>query len=311
MDCTDLAEAERGMNMRKSCAVAALLVVLALSFVTLGHGSAQSGDVSPLTGETGYTTPPEDGYRHDFTSDRPRTLPALVGGGLYGTDGLNLYLINKTTGSAALIGPHGPVENAIGALAFASNGTLYGISLGTTARLYRIDPTTGAATAIGPLGIGFVFEGGLDFDASGQLFGVNVGTGAEAQAFTVNTATGAATVVGPIPGETRDLNGLAFDGLTFYAIDRTSNSLGTLNPASGAYTSIGNVGATIGATGGLAIDPSDGALYATFESTGGFYELNKSTGAATFIASNGSDYGLAFAPLVAFTEFAYLPLVLK
>ena len=118
-------------------------------------------------------------------------MAAIVPGGLYGTDGANLYLIDTATGAASLIGPHGPVEFAIGALAFADNGVLYGISLTDDAQLYRIDVTTGAASAIGPLGIGFIFEGGLTFDAAGRLIGVDQGDDNTATTFEINTATGA------------------------------------------------------------------------------------------------------------------------
>jgi hypothetical protein len=36
-------------------------------------------------------------------------MTAIVPGGLYGTDGANLYLIDTATGAASLIGAHGPV----------------------------------------------------------------------------------------------------------------------------------------------------------------------------------------------------------
>ena len=250
--------------------------------------------ISPLTGERGPTELHQQRTAKGTVTGQ--IMPSLVLGGLYGTDGLNLYLIDKTTGAATLIGSHGPVEFAIGALAFDSIGNLYGISLGGTAQLYRIDPTTGAATAIGPLGIGFIFEGGLGFDPTGQLFGVNHGDESNAKMFRVDTTTGAATIIGPTPGENRDIDGIAVEGNTFFAIDRVSNSLGLINTTTGSYTTIGNTGTTVGDTGGLAIDPVDGALYAVF-GPGGFYKLDKNTGVATLIAVNNVNFGLDFAPL--------------
>jgi hypothetical protein len=252
---------------------------------------------SPLSGETAF---PEQQRQ---LMEQRRVLPSpaaamagLVPGGLYGTDGANLYLIDTATGAASLIGPHGPVEFAIGAIAFDAAGTLYGISLTDAAQLYRIDVTNGAATAIGPLGIGFVFEGGLVFDANGRLLGVNQGDDQTAQAFQINPATGTATLIGPPNGQARDLDDLTRHGTVIYAIDRPSNTLGVLDAATGAYTAIGGTGATIGATGGLAFSDADGKLYATFAATGGFYTLDTSTGAASLIAVNNVDYGLAFAP---------------
>jgi hypothetical protein len=223
-------------------------------------------------------------------------MAAIVPGGLYGTDGANLYLIDTATGAASLIGPHGPVEFAIGALAFADSGVLYGISLTGAAQLYQIDVTSGAASAIGPLGIGFIFEGGLTFDAAGRLIGVDQGDDARATTFEIDTATGAATIIGPPGGQARDINGLTRDGAVVYGIDRPSNSLGRLDVTTGSYTQIGLTGATIGDTGGLALDQATGALYATFAADGGFYRIDPATGAATLIAVNHVDYGLAFAP---------------
>jgi hypothetical protein len=98
------------------------------------------------------------------------------------TDGAHLYLIDKASGVANFIGPHGAVEFAIGAIAFDAGGVLYGISLTEAAQLYTINIFNGAATAIGPLSIGFVFEGGLTFDVTGRLIGVNQGDANAAQA---------------------------------------------------------------------------------------------------------------------------------
>jgi len=252
--------------------------------------------ISPLTGERSYIGLYEPLRANGARTTPAQIMPSLISGGLYGTDRLNLYIIYKTTGVATLIGPHGPVEVGIGALAFDSNSVLYGISVTSDSQLYRIDPTTGAATAVGPLGIGFIFEGGLGFDPTGQLFGVNQGDNSDAKMFRIDTTTGAATIIGPMPGEQRDINGIAVEGNTFYGIDRVSNSLGLLNTTTGAYTTIGNTGTIVDATGGLALDPVDGTLYATFGS-GGFYKLDKNTGVATLIAVNNVSFGLDFAPL--------------
>lgn len=261
---------------------------------------ADSTTLSPYTGEPGYPGDGTEDVGAAVTVTPSELTSSAVPGALYGTDGLSLYVIDKTNGDATLIGSHGIPEDEfkIGALAFDSDGVLYGISLGNRSHLYAIDPSTGAATAVGPLGIGFVFEGGLDFDATGQLFGVDQGARWIAKTFTIEKTTGRATLVGPPNGEERDINGLAFDGETFLAIDGFSNSLGTLNPVSGSYTPIGSVTDPIGDSGGLAIDPSDGMVYATFGGTHGFYALDRSSGAETFIATNGIGFGLAFAPSV-------------
>lgn len=252
---------------------------------------------SPVSGEAAF--PEQQRQRMAQRRGLPApaaAVPGLVPGGLYGTDGAQLYLIDKATGVANLIGPHGAVEFAIGAIAFDAGGVLYGISLTDAAQLYTINVSTGAATAIGPLGIGFIFEGGLTFDSTGRLIGVNQGTANAAQAFQVNTATGAATLIGPPNGQARDIDDLTREGDVIYGIDRPSNTLGRLDPSTGTYTVIGATGDTVGDTGGLAFCEADGKLYATFAANGGFYTVDKATGAATLIAINNVDYGLAFAP---------------
>lgn len=266
--------------------------------------------VSSSTGESNAGKQPAGGdeeerfnaeYRRMMAARReipaPAAAPAaIVPGALYGTDGANLYLIDTVSGAAALIGPHGPVEVAIGAIAFGDSGILYGISLTANAQLYTIDVTTGAATAVGPLGVGFVFEGGLTFDAGGRLIGVDEGNAGAARTFEIDTATGAATIIGPAGGQARDINGLTRDGDIVYGIDRPTDTLGRLDVVTGAYTVIGVTGAPIGDTGGLAYSPVDAVLYATFQADGGFYRIDPGTGAATLVAVNRVDHGLAFAP---------------
>ena len=254
------------------------------------------GHLSPVSG--GKEFPRQQRELMAGARPHPNARPGDGGpqpGGLYGTDGANLYLIDKTTGVANLIGPHGAVEFAIGAIAFDAGGQLYGISLTDAAQLYRIDTNTGAATAIGPLGHRLHLRRRTDLRQQRSADRRGSGHDNDAKTFEINTATGAATIIGPA-GEARDINDLTREGNVIYGIDRPSNTLGRLDAATGSYTPIGPTGATVGDTGGLAFDPADGKLYATFAADGGFYTLDKATGAATLIAINNVDYGLAFAP---------------
>jgi hypothetical protein len=227
---------------------------------------------------------------------------------LYGTDGNFLYIIDKVTGRSTRIGHHGDLRGSVlGALAFDSKGKLYGISLTITnwqeedmeveARLYSISPRTGLASSVGPLDIEVVFEGGLCFDGDDNLFGVNQGDASDAKLFRINTLTGAATIVGLNSARGRDINGLAFDGDTLYATERKTNTVGTLDTATGMYKPIGGPGPflAVGNQGGLAFDPDNGTLYATL---GGvkFCSIDTGTGAATFIGFTLAQRGLTFAP---------------
>src|SRR5262245_29784309 len=93
---------------------AAVVAVLALLVPTTS--SAAGGDpISPATGK-----PAAGGTDHTMrsTSMPPASAAtasiaaaAATPGGLYGTDGLNLYTINKATGAANLIGSHNLPSN--------------------------------------------------------------------------------------------------------------------------------------------------------------------------------------------------------
>lgn len=213
---------------------------------------------------------------------------------MYGTDGQNLYTVDTTTGQAALIGPHGAVSFAIGALAFDNSGRLFGIDLTSLAQLYEIDPATGAANPIGPIDLGILFEGALAF-VGDTLYGADQGSSAKAFTFTIDTATGAGSLIGS--GEARDINDMTYDGVTLYATDGLGNTFGAIDPETGGYSAIGDPGVDVGDIGGLAADPSDGAVYASFED-GGFYLVDTDTGAARLIGDTVANYGLAFAPIV-------------
>jgi hypothetical protein len=286
-----------------------LAAVLALVAALLGFaGSAEALVRSPLTGEWVEELPPRPQPK-----PAPRSLfgggAAPVPGGLYGTDGANLYLINKATGAASLIGPHGvpAAEFAIGALSFGPGGILYGTTMGhNVAKFYTIDTGTGVATAVGSgMTLPFVLEGGLGFvcNASRGVNELDLNNG-EVKTFSVNTATGVGTRVGPAIGDDRDLNGLAYDGSKLWGIDRLTNTIGTVDFATGGYAAGATITVSgspiaIGTTGGLASDPATGTLYAAFGSTGGLYTLNPITGAATLVGINNVAFDLAFAAIPA------------
>jgi len=116
------------------------------------------------------------------------------------------YSVNTSNASLSYIGSTGISE--LGALEYASDGTLYGFSSGTGAALYTIDPNTGASSLIGPLNNGFIFEGGLAF-GNGVAYGVNQGSNSTPYLFSLNLATGQATNIGQMYSN-HDFNGLAW-----------------------------------------------------------------------------------------------------
>ncbi len=94
---------------------------------------------------------------------------------------------NGTSGSSVRLGSTGV---AVDALAFAPDGTLYGLGQGD-ATLYTISLTTGAATAVGSLGVPMNSPvSGMTFATDGQLF-----ASIDDRLHLISTTTGAATPV--------------------------------------------------------------------------------------------------------------------
>ena len=111
-------------------------------------------------------------------------------------DGI-LYDVDIQTGLAT--DPRDTGVNGLAEIAFAPDGTLYGLitvhSLGSDNSLIIIAPATGTPTHVGTVGSP-IFEGGLNFDPiSGMLFAVQAHGAA---IFTLDTATCEGTKIGSI-----------------------------------------------------------------------------------------------------------------
>jgi hypothetical protein len=178
----------------------------------------------------------------------------------------HLYTIDPASG--AVVQDIGSIVDAsninypITGLAFNPlNGSLWG-STGnsvpaTAATLVTIDPTTAQATFVGTFNI---VGGGtmtdLAFDANGTLYGV--GSVGGAHLYTIDTSSGQATMVGNSGLSFTTGGGLAIspDG-TFYGTP-SSNSFGTYDSTTGAYTNTGNPDkpAGVGAYSALSFDGS-------------------------------------------------------
>ena len=92
-------------------------------------------------------------------------------GGLHDAGGGRLWLIDVANQTATLVGDTG--FDSLGAIAFDSNGTLYGVSGASDSRgtLMTIDPTNGTATVIGLLSDPNAAVDGLRFNSQGVLYG--------------------------------------------------------------------------------------------------------------------------------------------
>jgi hypothetical protein len=164
---------------------------------------------------------------------------------LYAADGRNniagnLYLVDPTNGNTTIVGPIG---FAITGMAFAPDGTLYGVTPANAAtqQLVTIDVQTGAGTLVAPLlDAGAVQQGCTDITFVGsRLLGWGQPTKTLNQrALEINPVTGLVTDLG---GGTVSGGGNAFeaDGAGTLRLIRTSGSTRTIfdvDPVTGVST---------------------------------------------------------------------------
>jgi len=219
-----------------------------------------------------------------------------------------LYDINPATGQTS--NPRSTGVSLLGALAFASDGTLYALPAGSNPNLYTINPVSGAATTVGSTGTPLVIEGGLAFSSAGTLYGLYYPTGSPPlgprNLLTINRSTGAATVVGAMNG-TDDPSTLTWDNGNLYTLDTRTNFGGnallfTLNPNTGAVltTTQTNLNLQNAPVIGMAVDPATGTFYVAAGNPDLLYTMHPATGFCTSLGTiNPNDHtitGLAFLP---------------
>jgi hypothetical protein len=227
-------------------------------------------------------------------------LPAHAQSILYGSayqgslGPATLYQISKTDGTATPIGPIG--FNAVGALDFAPNGTLYGVGFdGSDAVLITIDTATGTGTLVGSLKV-FARVQDIAFRPSdGTLFGYVKG-GGSGQVYIINTGTGMATALPNPSGTSGSGDGLAFSSAgTLYLSNTDGGSQGSLwkiNQTTGVATLVAPLtfdpqflccGPRVN---GMKFDPATGILWASVLTIGDpnfVGTINTSTGAVSFV----------------------------
>ena len=116
----------------------------------------------------------------------------------------NLYQFNISTGLTTLIAH---TADALTSIAFAANGTLYGLGQGD-GNLYVVDPTTGATTLVGNAGVTIGSPvGALTFGVNGTLYATLDDT-----LYSLSTTTGLATAIGDPNTQSgfASISGLAF-----------------------------------------------------------------------------------------------------
>lgn len=164
------------------------------------------------------------------------TVETLRGSLIVGVDSQsgNLYRISTVDASLTLVARTGL---PLGALVQATDGMLYGYTIGATPVLHRLDPNTGAHEAIAPLtatgGI-FLFEGALAMAPDGTTYGLNFGSRLDNSLFTLDLTTAIATPVKRLKNGSHDVNGMVWrsDG-KLVAIDIAQNAIIEIDPATG------------------------------------------------------------------------------
>ena len=246
-------------------------------------GGALSGlhEVDPQTGANHLLWGLENvhlyngGLAYDAASD----LLYATGAWDASTGTSTLFSIDRFTGALAEVGPMGNGINLTsgGLAVHPLTGVMYatGTNGFQSTGLFTVDKSSGAATLVGQAGgqccsVPFGFNmNGLGFASNGTLYANGFSlSGGDSSLYTLNLATGAATLVG-VHGVNvgRDLkySGLAFaaDGtlLSLGSFDAASGALFTINPATGAASSLTPPGAYgsgpvhFGVDGGLVFAP--------------------------------------------------------
>jgi glutamine cyclotransferase len=255
-----------------------------------GNGSPDVGEPSTTTDGTGQYTLTVPAGTHSIREVlqpgwvQTAPLPALYASG---NDGTQLISINKTTGTASLVGPFGFPSTY--ALAVDNDGTLWTVKqafVGGQSQLARVNPLTGAATPVGSPDPNATPAIALEVSSSGTLYAANFGNG---NLYTVNKTTGAFTLVGSIGTDIRDLD---FDNAGVLWGANFANQLFTINPANGTRTFVANITGA-GPVCSLMTDPQTGVMYASiYNNPSALYTLNKTTGVLTVV---GSGFGQVFA----------------
>lgn len=174
-------------------------------------------------------------------------------------DTTNLYAVSASDATLSLIGMTGIDD--LGALEFReSDGFLYGITTGVSAALYRIDALDASATLVGPLGLS-TFEGGLAFALDGTAYGVNAGSTSVPILYQINMDTGQATAIAAFANR-HDFDGLGWHRDGLIGLDRVTNALLSIDPATAETSLILDVDPIVGGIGGMVLT-GEFAFFAT------------------------------------------------
>ncbi len=181
-------------------------------------------------------------------------------------------------------------------------GVLYG--LGSAGNLYSINQASGATTLLGG-GFGASLNG-LNFGMDASAAGIRIVSDLD-----INLLLSPAGVVisstPTITPSALNIDAIASQGSTMYAVDSLANTLNILNTATGTATVVGNMGYDVSGKNGFDISPATGVAYfsspvSSSGSGGNLYTVNLTTGIASLVDQVGNGgiilYGLTVTPAV-------------
>lgn len=222
----------------------------------------------------------------------------------FGTPNGAFGTVDQTNGNFTLIGDPTSGDDHLSGLAFDSSGRLFAtiptsVNSEKATTLIEINPNDGSLKLI----IGHVLNGTTNLritdlatqPSTDRLFGIDN----NGSLFTINKSTAAATLIGPT---TLDEGGIAFDPDGTLYLATTGSKLARLDPAT-AKPIVGQPMLDLtDCIDGLAVRPSDGALFGTAcEDNNAIYLINAATGELTLLGKpdnfDATDLAFKIAPL--------------
>lgn len=169
-----------------------------------------------------------------------------------------------------------PAGDYIYGMGYGANGMLYGVDSDPTANLWQINPNTGVATEIGSIG-----QSATDAtsDSAGKLFVLSQDL--NAVYYTMNPPSTSPSVVGAIGISSGGLMAVTPDGSQLYTTTQSTYQLVSINPTTGATTTIGS-GLGYGVDNGLFVN---GTLYGFDIYTDAIVTINTSSGTASQVGT--------------------------
>jgi hypothetical protein len=210
--------------------------------------------------------------------------PATADQSVYVTGSGNEFgALDLTTGAFTSIATLAlPGGDAIFGMGFA-NGILYGVDSQPNANLWQINTNTGGLTDLGAIGQSAI---GATSDAGGKLFVLSQDV--NAIYYTMNPPSTSPNVVATTTINTAGgLVAVTADGSQLFAtVLNTSGLLAydllSINPTTGAVSTVGNLGGTFTPDAGLFVG---GTLYGFDTTSDAIVTINTSTGLGTQVAT--------------------------